>query len=129
MTVRDDIATACRSVVTALGQTWQYRKRTNAGSTQTATFGSYVDITGHATAATYDQQWSEEHREFRKREIVRVRVLDTAAALTNGDQMKSPAGVVYAVEALDTTGVGSIRYRCARDLGVLQQASGRNGGV
>jgi hypothetical protein len=88
-----------------------------------------VNVTGHATGSIFDEQWDDEHRTWRKRETVMVRVSDATAALTTGDQLKSPAGVVYDIEACLSTGVGSLRYKCARDIGILQQAASRSGGV
>lgn len=128
MALRDDIRTALREVVTTLGETWQYRRLTSGGAASVRTYSAWTDVTAHATARAWVQEWSDDRQAWQRIETQRVRVSDALDQLNTGDQFQDPDGVQWAVRAQPTSGVGSVAYTVERIIPLIADAR-RGGGV
>jgi hypothetical protein len=131
MTLRDDIQTALRQVITDLGETWQYRRRTSGPSSQTVTYGSYANVVVHASGRSAPQEFEEDSRTVNRMERMRVRVSDALADLYAGDQFKDPDNVVWAVVGIGSNapGTGTVAYEVERTVPVKADGGNRGGGI
>ena len=130
MTVLASIQSALRAAVDVLSETWQYRRMSSPLATATRTWGAWVDVSAIpipsiAGPTDYDGDRDEHVRTER----AGIRVRDDAQALTIGDQVKSPAGTIWSVEARESggTAAGSVRYLLRREI-TLKGGPGRAGG-
>jgi hypothetical protein len=131
MTVRADIQTALRDVVTILAESWQYRRRTSGPSAQTPTYGTWTAVDAHPTGGG-DQVDYDDARQTEKRvERMRVRVSDALADLHIGDQFKDTGSVVWAVigVASKSPNTGTVSYACERAVPLKVGAGDRQGGA
>lgn len=126
MSLRSEIQDAMRSVVAALGETWQYRLRTSGPSVQTATYGAWANVTAHATGLGAPQEWDDKRQAWKRVERIRVRISDAVAVMHQGDQLKDTASVVYAVEGIasNAPNTGTVAYDCARTVPLKGEAGG-----
>lgn len=132
MTLRADIQTALREVITDLGETtWYYRRLTSGPATATRTYGSWTAVTVHASGRSDQKEYDEDRRTWTRRETMIARVSDALADLHQGDQFKDAAGKIYAVESVasNAQNAGTIAYRLAYDVPLRVEAGNRNGGV
>lgn len=131
MTLRADIQTALRSVITDLGETWQYRRLTSGPATHTRTYGSWTDVVASASGRSDTQEYDEDRRQWTRREALTLRVSDALSDLHQGDQVKDPAGKIYGVlfVASNAHNAGTIAYRCSNDVPLKSEAGNRQGGV
>lgn len=131
MTLRDDIQASLRGVIDSLGETWQYRRLTSGPATHTRTYGSWTDVTVSASSRSDMMEYDEDRRQWTRREAVTVRVSDALSDLHQGDQVKDPAGKVYAMQfvASNALNAGTIAYRCSNDVPIKSEGGNRQGGV
>lgn len=131
MTLRADIQTALRSVITDLGETWQYRRLTSGPAAHNRTHGTWTDVTASASGRSDTMEYDEDRRQWTRREAITVRVSDALSDLHQGDQVKDPAGKIYAVQfvASNALDAGTIAYRCSVDVPLKSEGGNRQGGV
>ncbi len=117
MTLIADIRSSLRTVVTLLGETWTYRRISSTLAAEPRTFGSWTDITAIPVPNVAAADEMDDTGRWARVERRSIRVLDTATALTTGDQAKAPDGTIWDVDGRDSGGdVGSVRYRLRRDV-------------
>lgn len=131
MSLRSDIQLSLRSVVDSLGETWQYRRMTSGPAASTRTYGSWTDVTAHASGRSAPMEWDEKRSVWKRVERVRVRVSDALSDLHQGDQFKAPDLVVYAVQgvASNAPNTGTVAYDCERTVPLKAEAASREAGV
>jgi hypothetical protein len=131
MTLRSDIQTGLRDVVTALGETWQYRRLTSGPGASTRTYGTWTNVTAHATGRSAPQEWDDRRNVWKRVERVRVRVSDVLTDLHQGDEIQDPSGAVFSVQGIasNAPNLGSIAYDCARSVPLKVEGGNRDGGV
>jgi hypothetical protein len=117
MSMIDTIRSSIRSVVTLLGETWTYRRMTSTLAAEPRTFGSWTDLSAIPVPNVAATDEMDDTGRWARIERRSIRVLDTATALTTGDQVKAPDGTIWDVDGRDSGGdVGSVRYRLRRDV-------------
>ncbi len=131
MTLRAEIQTTLRGVIDMLGETWQYRRMTSGPAAATRTYGSWTNVTTHASGRSAPQEWDERRNAWKRVERVRVRVSDALADLHQGDQFKAPDLAVFAVQgvASNAPNTGTVAYDCERTVPLKVDAGNREGGV
>jgi hypothetical protein len=117
MSLRDDIAAATRSVVTALGETWAYRRLTSGPAAETRTYGSWTDMTAHVSFETNAEGYGEQDYSVTRQETAKLRVTDALTRLQQGDQVRAPDGAtVWSVVGVSSSGVGTRGYQISRSV-------------
>lgn len=131
MSLRADIQTALREVITDLGETWSYRRLTSGPKVNTRTYGSWTTITAHASSRAAPQEWDAERKLWKRVERIRWRVSDALADLHQGDQVKDSADTVYAVTGISSNApnTGTVSYECERAVPLRVEAGSREAGV
>lgn len=132
MSFRADMRAALRSaVLDTFGDTWQYRRLTSGTSALPRTYSAYADVEVHATSTNEVQVYDENGRAHRRREAMRARLSDLVGPLKNGDQLKDPDGIVWAIDGVLSGAqrvAGTVAYSISRDLQTKAEPN-RNGGV
>ncbi len=131
MSLRADIQTALRAANDAIGESWYYRRRTS-GATGSKTYGTWTSVTVNATSRILGQEWDDKRGAFKSTNRMKARISDAVSELEQGDQLKDPAGVVYAVMgvAAQAANTGTLAYEIARDVTMRGEAGpGRDGGL
>jgi len=131
MTLRDDIATVLRTVVsvtTGIGETWQYRQMTSAYDVEPRTYGTAANIVGHQANRTHSEPFRTEAGLWLRSERCSFRAADNTTELKQGDQLSDPNSVYWSVVGIASTGVGTFRYDLSREVPLMADA-GHNGGV
>jgi predicted deacylase len=131
VTLRADIQASLRGVIADQGETWQYRRLTSGPSANTRTYGSWTNVTAHASDRAAPPEWDAERNVWKRVERLRFRVSDALADLHQGDQVKDPAGTVYALTGISSNApnTGTIAYDCERAVPLKIEAGSREGGV
>ena len=109
MTLRTDIEAATRSVVTALGESWSYRRLTSGPAEQTRTFGSWTTVVGHVSGRNDALAYDEGSDASTRTERGTLRVSD-ALTLYQGDQVRNPDGVTVAIIPLQHSAGNPARF-------------------
>jgi hypothetical protein len=124
MSLIDSIRTSIRSVVTLMGEAWTYRRMSSTLAAASRTFGSWTAITAIPVPNVSAGDETDAEGRWSRVERRSIRVLDTAVALTTGDQVTAPDGTIWDVDGRDSGGdVGSVRYRLRRDVTGLKADS------
>ena len=119
MTQRAVVESLARRSLARFVVTWQARVRTSTGAAA-PTFGAWADRSMHETGRTWSMEYDEDRDQQVRRERVMVRESDEYAALVAGDQVKDPAGTIWAVTAVSSAGPGTRQYECSIDHPVVQ---------
>ena len=131
MTLRDEIATALRSVVSVtagIGETWTYRQLTSAYDVEPRTYGTATNIEGHQSNRTHSEPFQNQRGIWVRTERCGFRVSDATTELKQGDQLCDTASNYWAVMGILSTGVGTRRYDLTRDVPLMADGD-RGGGV
>ncbi len=126
--VRASIRAILQTVPAYLGENWFYQRMTTGPADSPRTYGTPTTFAVHITGRTTGEEYDERRQVWLRKERARLRVSDALADLHQGDQVIDPAGTLYAVRGIESSGVGTIAYTIERDI-PLKAGPDRAGGV
>lgn len=131
----DTVAENSRAVVGAgpngLSETWTYARLTSKINASPRTYDAvWTDFPALVTRGSHQQVYDTERAEFSRHSAAVIRCPDNAIvpALTQGDIVKDPEGVAWAILGIPSSGPGTTLYSLGRDEILLGDAM-RGGGV
>jgi hypothetical protein len=128
MGYRQVIRDNSRATVGLLAETWQSRLLTSSPAAETRTWGAWGDVQVHASNDRSQQTYNALAGDYRRQSSQRVRISDATAKLREGDQLKDPAGLIWNVAGIGSSGPGTVAYDLTLDTPLLQEAE-RGGGA
>lgn len=122
------IRSVLQKVVPFLGETWQYRTLTSGKDVTDRTYSDFADVTAHCSERTHVEVYDERHHQNIQEESGVLFVADTLV-LSQGDQVKSPQGEVFAVMGISARAnqAGTIAYRIRRVLPLVTKQNRGDG--
>jgi hypothetical protein len=119
-----------RSDSTGLSTVWQYRRLTSNPGVEPRTYTDWEDFDTLPTSGQHTESYDGDRATFTQSASQRIRSPDDEIVppLEQGDQVKDPAEVVWAVMGVGTSGPGSIAWSITRDTSLMADGD-RKGGV
>ncbi len=131
MSLRTDIQTQLQAVVgvtSGIGASWQYQTLTSALDVEPRTYGTLTTIVGHQSNRSHGEAYDNGRGTWMRQERCGFRVSDGATELKQGDVLRDPNGIFWAILGIISEGVGTRRYDLVRDVPLMAEAP-RAGGV
>jgi len=135
MTRNDIIKANSRSVLNdspnSLSETWQFRRLTSNYGEDPRTYDvDWTDFYALGTRDTDSEQFDDARSVWYRSSMNFVRATDDSPTpkLKQGDQVKDPNGVVFAVSGVSSSGPGTIQYALTREEFLYADAN-RGGGA
>jgi len=119
-----------RSEGIGLSVTWEYRRLTSDYGVEPRTYDDWTEFACLPTSGQHVETFDGNREVFRQDASQRIRSPDDEVSpqLVQGDQVKDPTGVTWAVTGVGSSGPGSVAYTIVRDTGLLADGD-RKGGV
>jgi hypothetical protein len=131
VTIRDDIASALRSVVSStvgIGSAWTYYKRTSGPSTRPEVFATGVSFDAHQFGISESQEYDDARGVHKLVIRCGLRCSD-AVVLHHGDRAKDSSGIYWEIAGIRSSGVGVITYDLSRVVPTKAEPQDRGGGA
>jgi hypothetical protein len=135
MTRNDIIKANSRNVVNdspnSLAETWSFRRLTsNYGADPRTYDADWTEFQALGTRDANSEQYDDKRQVWYRANTNFVRAPDNnpSPKLKNGDQMKDPNGLVFAVVGVSSSGPGTIQYALTREEFLYADAE-RGGGA